>query len=381
MRLSAGILAPVLLAICTNGAVGGVLLEPTPAPDWEVSEWLNDSPGRIVAHRDKIVLINFFQMWCPGSQEFSIPLFERWAEEYADRRDVLVVSIHTVFEGHEEQTPDRLRRFVEEQGITIPVGIDVHDPPGSPVPITMDLYETGGTPHVAIVDKEGMLRFSHFGRFDPEPVERFITRILDETPTVNLKGKVRGGSPSKRKSRRKKPPKQQRDTSPPRPDRRNEPGSGQDADGKDESREDPDREEEPEDPAKPDAELSGSYKLRFEQLSKSCGDLAQPVEVITQISVLPDQIVATFSRPFLGVRKVTAQYDPAGSHFEANLQQQAQEKGGVTVDLSLQLSGRFSSIVDPPQLEYDFYLDERSEDGSLDCTIEGRGGGSRFRSR
>lgn len=47
-------------------------------------------------------------------------------------------------------------------------------------PITMRRFRTGGTPHVAIVDQQGRLRFSHFGAFDPTVVERFIDRLLGE---------------------------------------------------------------------------------------------------------------------------------------------------------------------------------------------------------
>jgi thiol-disulfide isomerase/thioredoxin len=372
MRFSVRTRALALTATLFAGISGiraGALLEPIEAPQWKVSEWINGNPGRLADLRGKVVLINFFQMWCPGSNEFSLPLFEEWARQYGDRDDVVVVSIHTVFEEHDRQTPEQLRRFVREMGITHPVGIDAYDPADPVVPITMKRYQTGGTPHVAIVDKEGMLRFSHFGRFERAPVEHFIDRLLEEEKQLNIKSTPREKPKPKRGSRRRS---EQRQTPPPRPERIDdqEPEAAVD-----------EAEGEQEPPDEPDTELTGSYKLRFEQLSKTCGSPLRPIEVITQVTVLEDQISANFSRPFLGIRRISAEFDGGSGHFEANLEQQAKEKGDVDVDLTLHLSGRFVSMAEPPEIEFDYYLDERSADGTLDCTIEGRGGGPRFRSR
>ena len=134
-------------------------------------------------------------------------------------------------------------------------------------------------------------------------------------------------------------------------------------------------------PDRPNKELSGSFKLRFEQLSKSCGELAQPIEVITQVSVFEDRILAKFSRAYLGIRELTASYNSVSGDFEATVEQQGQAKGGVAVDLSLQLSGNLTDIDAGPVVEYEYYLVKASADGAHDCVIEGRGGGGRFRAR
>jgi thiol-disulfide isomerase/thioredoxin len=357
----------MLMAGLSSALPAGVVLEPSSAPEWKVSEWINGDPGKLANHRGKIVLIDFFQLWCPGCNEFSIPLFQEWEQKFGVRNDVLIVSIHTVFEGHEEQTPERLREFVTEKGITHPVGIDAYAVPAPPPPVTMDRFETGGTPHIAIVDREGRLRFSHFGRFDPQPVERFIERLFEEKKSLNIKSKPRD---NKKRSKGKRTVSQPPGRRPPAG--RSQPANEQVA------------AEEPEDKKGddgPDKSLSGSYKLRFEPLSRSCGDVGQAMEVITQVVVKSDGILAKFSRPYLGVRQLNVSYDAGSGDFAAEVEQQATEKGGVAVELSLQMSGRFISIVDPPEIEYDYYLDKRSEDGSLDCVIEGRGGGARFRPR
>jgi len=189
------VIAAAVLALAAP-LPAGVLLQPEPAPEWEVSEWLNGDPGRLADHRNKIVIVEFFQLWCPVCNQFSRPLIERWKEKYGDRQDVLIVSIHTVFEAHDYQNPRRLREFVKIRGIDHPVGIDAYEFPGAPTPITMERYNTEGTPHVVIIDKLGQIRYSAFGIFDPGPVEAFIDRLLEERAD---KDKSKSRSPSKRR--------------------------------------------------------------------------------------------------------------------------------------------------------------------------------------
>ena len=140
------------------------------APEWRISEWLNGEGTTVEALRGKVVVIDFFQLWCPGCNAFSVPLMHKWEKQYAEQAeagDIVFLSIHTVFEGHEYQNPDRLREYVKNKGITHLVGIDQHRP-GEETPQTMRLYRTRGTPEMAIVDRSGVVRFQRFGGFDPQ---------------------------------------------------------------------------------------------------------------------------------------------------------------------------------------------------------------------
>ncbi len=137
----------------------------------------------------KVVVVEFFQLWCPGCKSFSLPLLKRWegtfASEIADKK-LVMLSIHTVFEGHDYQTPKRLREFLKERGIKRLVGVDQHRN-GSEIPETMRRFRTRGTPEMAIIDKHGNIRFQFFGGFDTEPVEKFIHKLLDEPFQVSIK--------------------------------------------------------------------------------------------------------------------------------------------------------------------------------------------------
>ncbi len=46
------------------------------APDWEISEWINSEPLSLSGLKGKVIVIDFFQLWCPGCNSFSIPLMQ-----------------------------------------------------------------------------------------------------------------------------------------------------------------------------------------------------------------------------------------------------------------------------------------------------------------
>ncbi len=149
------------------------------APEWVVSEWINSDGLTLAGLRGKVVIIDFFQLWCPGCNKFSGPLMEKWNQQYSNRKDIQLVGIHTVFEGHSQQTPKRLRQYVKEKDIAYPVGVDDHVSDRR-LPETMIRYHTRGTPEMAIIDKSGKVRFQHFGSFDSGVAEKLINTLLNE---------------------------------------------------------------------------------------------------------------------------------------------------------------------------------------------------------
>jgi len=158
------------------------------APPLEVKRWFNGPGQSLDALRGKVVVLEFFQLWCPGCNAFSIPLMNRWNQEtFADEPGIAFVSVHTVFEGHDVQTNDRLSRFLVQKNMRHPVGVDRHRS-GDPVPVTMRRYNTGGTPCMVIVDQQGLVRFKYLGGFNPEPVEAFLHHLLETGPSAAKKG-------------------------------------------------------------------------------------------------------------------------------------------------------------------------------------------------
>lgn len=170
----------LLLLVSTQNSIAKSKFQK--APEWKISEWVVGPPTSLAALKGKVIIIDFFQLWCPGCNKFSIPLMGIWEKKYKtqrDRGDIAFVSIHTVFEGHNYQTNERLKKFVKEKSMHHPVGVDFL-PKGSLLPTTMLRYNTRGTPEIAIIDKEGNIRFQQFGGFDPVPVGKLIDELLRE---------------------------------------------------------------------------------------------------------------------------------------------------------------------------------------------------------
>ena len=169
----------LIISLMTHGVVTAQLVK---APDWQISEWINGPGVTLSELKGKVVVVEFFQLWCPGCNSFSIPLMKKWNRTFSDELasgDLVLLSIHTVFEGHVYQNPKRLRSFVKEKGIHHLVGIDKHQS-GERIPETMQRYRTRGTPEMAIIDKRGYIRFQKFGGFNPSPAERLIRQLINE---------------------------------------------------------------------------------------------------------------------------------------------------------------------------------------------------------
>lgn len=132
------------------------------APALEVSRWLNtDSSLTLEALRGRVVVMECFQMLCPGCVMHGLPQALRVDREF-DRSDVMVIGLHTVFEHHEAMQPHALEVFCREYGISFPVGVDRADA-ASPIPRTMRAYEMRGTPTLILIDRKGRVRARHFG--------------------------------------------------------------------------------------------------------------------------------------------------------------------------------------------------------------------------
>ncbi|NIP38817.1 MAG: redoxin domain-containing protein [Candidatus Dadabacteria bacterium] len=151
------------------------------APALESETWFNSSEISLDDLKRKVVIIEFFQLWCPGCNKFSIPLMNRWRDEkFSSESDIKFISVHTVIEGHEYQNNERLEYFIKEKGITHPVAVD-KDEDGKNTPVTMTEYRTRGTPCIAIIDKKGIVWFKYFCGFKTQPVENFIRELLKES--------------------------------------------------------------------------------------------------------------------------------------------------------------------------------------------------------
>jgi len=149
------------------------------APEIQASNWINSNSISIKDLKNKVVVIDFFQLWCPGCNSFTKPLLKDWEQKYSNQiknGNLVILGIHTVFEGHSIQTLEALKFYLKQNNITHPIANDLllygH------LPETMKSYKTRGTPEIAIIDKQGIIRFQEFGFFDNKVAEKLIDKLL-----------------------------------------------------------------------------------------------------------------------------------------------------------------------------------------------------------
>lgn len=136
---------------------------PTPAPAWQVERWFNTPvPLDLAAMRGRVVVLEAFQMLCPGCVSHGLPQASRVRATFPED-EVAVIGLHTVFEHHGAMTPLALQAFLHEYRMGFPVGVDMPGEDGDPVPRTMRAYALRGTPSLVLIDAAGNLREHYFG--------------------------------------------------------------------------------------------------------------------------------------------------------------------------------------------------------------------------
>lgn len=155
-------------------------MTPIPAPPLLTSGWLNtDRPLDVPDFRGRLLVIEAFQMLCPGCVSQGLPQAQRIAQTFPDTQ-VAVIGLHTVFEHHEAQgARTALAAFAHEYRLTFPIGMDRQD---ARIPATMTAYNMQGTPTLIVIDRNGFLRFQQFGHIDDLTLGSVLGALLAEPP-------------------------------------------------------------------------------------------------------------------------------------------------------------------------------------------------------
>ena len=167
------------------------------APELDVLQWLNtETPITLAGLRGRVVVIETFQMLCPGCVSSGLPQAQRLAETFR-RDDVVVLGLHSVFEHHAVQgTGEALEAFLHEYRIALPVGID-RPSEGQALPRTMAAYGMQGTPTLVLIDKQGRRRAQYFGHVPDLALGADVMALcLEEGPVASRVPSVPGVVPS-----------------------------------------------------------------------------------------------------------------------------------------------------------------------------------------
>lgn len=150
-----------------------------PVP-FHIESWLNtDKPLGLAEFHGRVLVIEAFQMLCPGCVNHGLPQAQRVAATF-DARQVAVIGLHTVFEHHAGNSRETLAAFLHEWRIGFPVAIDA--PGDGPLPQTMQAWGLEGTPTLILFDKEGEMRARHFGQIADLALGAEIMALIKDGP-------------------------------------------------------------------------------------------------------------------------------------------------------------------------------------------------------
>src|SRR3989344_149406 len=154
-------------------------------------EWFNSKPLKVSELKGKVVLIHFWTYSCINCQR-TFPYLKNWYTKYKDK-GLVIIGVHSPefeFEKESKNVADAIKNF----GIKYPVVQDNNF-------ATWQSYENQYWPAKYFIDKDGFIRFAHFGEGAYDESERVIQKLLSETgtsaslPIKNLSYKIDSNTP------------------------------------------------------------------------------------------------------------------------------------------------------------------------------------------
>lgn len=134
-------------------------------------KWFNSDPLTMKGLRGKVVLIDFWTYSCINCQR-TMPYLRDWHAKYKDK-GLVIIGVHSpefAFEKEERNVADALKDF----NLTYPV---VQDNDFA----TWQAYENRYWPAKYLIDKDGLIRYTHFGEGAYAETEKIIQDLLKET--------------------------------------------------------------------------------------------------------------------------------------------------------------------------------------------------------
>ncbi|OKL50541.1 cytochrome c biogenesis protein DipZ [Boudabousia marimammalium] len=165
---------------------GELLPAGTQAPELAgLQEWINSNPTTLEQLKGKVVLIDFWTYSCINCQRTQ-PYLNAWYDNYHDK-GFEIIGVHAP-EFAFEKVPANVENAVQEAGIKYPVALDNNF-------TTWRAFNNRYWPAKYLIDKNGDIRYTHFGEGDYEQTESAIQQLLNvDAPSAKPQGMVETSS-------------------------------------------------------------------------------------------------------------------------------------------------------------------------------------------
>lgn len=136
------------------------------APDFKVLDYQGNEVT-LAEHFGKPIVVNFWATWC-GPCKYELPDFDSLAKEYGDEVVFMMVNMT---DGSQE-TVDKVKKFVEDEGYTFPVYFDTE----SEAAYTYGIYSI---PRSLFIKPNGEINYAYIGVMDEESLRNNINSIIE----------------------------------------------------------------------------------------------------------------------------------------------------------------------------------------------------------
>jgi thiol-disulfide isomerase/thioredoxin len=141
-----------------------------PAPEFSgLANWINSREIKSMQElRGKVVLVDFWTYSCFNCVN-TFPYVQGWHEKFKDK-GLVVLGIHAPEFAFERDT-DNVKNAVKKYGLTYPIALDN----GFKL---WRAYKNRYWPAFYLIDKQGMVRYTHFGEGRYKEMEAAIASLL-----------------------------------------------------------------------------------------------------------------------------------------------------------------------------------------------------------
>ena len=137
----------------------------------DTGAWINSEPFTLDSRRGEVVLIDFWTFSCINCIR-TLPYLRSWHDKYADS-GLVILGVHAP-EFEFEEVLENVQGAVDEFGLLYPI---VQDNERG----TWRAFRNRFWPAKYLIDRDGYIRYTHFGEGRYEETEQWIRKLLEET--------------------------------------------------------------------------------------------------------------------------------------------------------------------------------------------------------
>ena len=136
----------------------------------DTGAWINSEPFTLESRRGEVVLIDFWTFSCINCIR-TLPYLRSWHDKYADS-GLVILGVHAP-EFEFEKVLENVQEAVDEFGLLYPI---VQDNERG----TWRAFRNRFWPAKYLIDRDGYVRYTHFGEGRYEETEQWIRKLLKE---------------------------------------------------------------------------------------------------------------------------------------------------------------------------------------------------------